>query len=119
MKLKSHIFSATAMSCVQKMTVVPWRLRSSTASRSTSPLTGSRPLHGPPRRLGADEAVDAAGRHLQAEVVDGRVLAEGLGDFVEFDGVHERSSCRWQLNRVPLLQSRKREDVGCYVSNRQ
>ena len=46
MKMESHIFSATPMSWVEKMTVAPSRLRPRIASRKTSILTGSRPLKG-------------------------------------------------------------------------
>ena len=49
MKIRSQSRSATAMSCVEKTTVVPAFLRSSTASLTTSALTGSRPVNGSSR----------------------------------------------------------------------
>ena len=49
MKMRSHIFSAVAMSCVLKTTVVPRRRISRTASLSASALTGSRPEKGSSR----------------------------------------------------------------------
>ncbi len=49
MKIRSHNRSATDMSCVEKTTVVPAFLRSSTASLTTSALTGSSPVNGSSR----------------------------------------------------------------------
>src|SRR6516225_7141638 len=60
MKMKSHIFSATAMSCVEKITVAPWRLRSRMAFRSTSRLTGSRPVKGSSSRISSGLAMTLA-----------------------------------------------------------
>ena len=49
MKMRSHIRSATFMSCVLKTMVVPLAETSRIASRSTSALTGSRPENGSSR----------------------------------------------------------------------
>ena len=46
MKIVSHMRSATSMSCVEKITVDPLSRSETTASLSTSMLTGSRPLNG-------------------------------------------------------------------------
>ena len=58
MKMKSHIVSAVAMSCVEKMTVVPARLRSSTASRKHLGVdrieSAERLVENHQRRLGDD-----------------------------------------------------------------
>ena len=49
MHTESHIFSALSMMCVLKITVLPRRLSSSTASLSACALIGSRPLNGSSR----------------------------------------------------------------------
>ena len=46
MKIMSHIRSATSMSCVEKITVVPLRFCSNTKSLRVSIFTGSSPLNG-------------------------------------------------------------------------
>ena len=60
MKMRSHMRSAVAMSCVLKTTVAPRRRISSTASFSTSALTGSRPENGSSRISSAGFETTAA-----------------------------------------------------------
>ena len=60
MKMRSHMRSAVAMSCVLKTTVAPRRRISSTASFSTWALTGSRPENGSSRISSAGSDTTAA-----------------------------------------------------------
>ena len=61
---------------------------------------GQEDVHDHPQRgrlarsVRPDEAVDGALGHVERQVVDGDVRAEGLGDAANLDGAHERSDAR-------------------------
>ena len=110
MHTESHIFSALSMTCVLKITVLPRRLSSTTASLSACALIGSRPLNGSSRitRSGSCSSVamnctfccmprDSSSTFASPQSLSARREAEPLEPFVDARAPRSRALHAFEL----------------------